>query len=112
MSNSTTGIPAFAKCAAMRDPIVPAPRTAARRIKGCPEWDVSDSFSMARAISKVEIVLFIGTPVRQVSAFSAAAKHHTENHRSIMNLDSFGQGPRLSGRKDWVVSRAIRRLTQ
>jgi hypothetical protein len=32
MSSKSTGNPAFAMCAAMREPIVPAPNTATRRI--------------------------------------------------------------------------------
>ena len=32
MSRSSEGTPALAKCAAMREPMVPAPRTATRRI--------------------------------------------------------------------------------
>jgi hypothetical protein len=49
MSRRSAGIPALAKCAAMREPIVPAPRTATRRIGGMRKSGVSPVFKCSEA---------------------------------------------------------------
>src|SRR5579864_4994530 len=53
MSSSKDGIPALARCAAMREPMVPAPSTAARRTrKGCVE--VSGDETRVGAVTLME----------------------------------------------------------
>ena len=66
------GIPAFARCAAIRDPMVPAPSTAARRTRnGCVE--VSSDVAVAGVAIPMRVSLFevsraYGTPRKRVKS--------------------------------------------
>src|SRR6266567_1782173 len=87
MSSSKEGMPALARCAAMREPMVPAPSTAARRTRnGCVE--VSRGVAVASGVALAGVAMPMRISLYEVSrAYGTPRRRVKEAHSQNRNLE-------------------------
>src|SRR5579863_4381025 len=89
MSSSKDGIPALARCAAMREPIVPAPSTAARRTRrGCVEVSGDETETAAAML------------MRESLSAALTPRQNTRSVPRIRNGAKRGQGTGTQGTRE------------